>query len=229
MLAQVDQALLYTATKLGAQSDRVLFVVAMALLVGMGAYMLRAFLKKIDDKDTALLDVTRQYSNDSKAVGSALDKISEAVKDNTEAMKSSFLHRASALVLGLCLLSGCGSFSGLTSTQNLAALAEVAAYTGASYEIRRDPGSLAAFQTAHEAVKKLIDGQNYDPAALAQALSGLHIRELKGSRGQLIITSTIVLWDAYVPDITAIDKAAKVLPILQALDRGLGKAIADAK
>lgn len=220
---------LETLTKLGQQNDRVLFIVALALLVGMGGYMLKVFIKKTDDKDAALLQVTKQYSDDAKSVSVALDKTSEAVRDNTEAIKQWALSKgATALVILSLLFSvGCTTFSNVATTKNLAALAEVAAYTGTTYQLQQDAGSLPAFQVAHEAVKKLIDTQNYDPSALASALAGLHVRELKGPKGQLLISSTLILWDAYAPDITAIDSKQKVLPILQALDKGIGKALAD--
>jgi len=131
-------------------------------------------------------------------------------------------------ILALCallLFTGCASTG--PTTQNLSALVEVAAYTGSLVHIQDNPGDRPAFVVAYAAVEKLINSKNYSPTALAEALSGLHVREFKGSRGTLIVTSAVLLWDTYAPNIETIDSERKVLPVLEALQRGIGKALAD--
>lgn len=218
------------AKDLAAQGDRVLFIVALALLVGFAGYIVKVFLRKIDQKDDQLVQLTKQYSSDALQVKEALNKVTEAVDDNTQVIGliKAKLNLAVAifLAIGSLFVAGC-STPGSSSTQQLSALVEVAAYTGSSIQIQEHPDQRPAFVAAHQSILKLIGDKQYSPAALASALSGLKIREFKGSKGQLIVTSALILWDSYAPSVTAIDSEAKVLPVLNALDRGISKALSD--
>lgn len=124
-----------------------------------------------------------------------------------------------------CLLMGCSTVPS-NQTAQLAGIAEVAAFTGTAYYLADHPEKAPIFEAAKQALDGLIADGNSDPAAFSKALASLPIKELKGDKGAIMVGAAVILWDTYAGQITKLDQAKKVLPVIQAVRNGLARALA---
>lgn len=220
------------AKDLGTQQIGTLPIVSTLILVIMCIWLVKTFLAKIDKKDDVIVSVVNQYQASAAGVTEALNKVANTVDDNTDVLRNIKqglkLSLATVLMCLSLLFTGCASTSA-PNAQTLSTLVEVATYTGASIRLDTHPEERPAFVVAHIAIEKLISDKDYSPASLTAAMQGLKVREFKGSRGALIVTSAVILWDAYTPTITEIDSEAKVLPVLIAIERGLQQALSQSE
>lgn len=126
------------------------------------------------------------------------------------------------------ILSATGCATGVFTTKNLATIAEQAAYQGAKYEMAKDGSSIAAFDAGVSALRGLLARQDYDPAHFAAAIRSLKINELKSQEASIAVSAVVILWEPYASRITTLDEENKVMPILEAVERGLSRAISEA-
>lgn len=98
------------------------------------------------------------------------------------------------LLLLLSLSPGCKTVSNETVINDIAAIANVATFTGVSIDLRNNPTHLAYYRAAREALTTLIESGNVSPSQLAAALQQLPIKELSGDDGTLIIGAAVTLY-----------------------------------
>jgi hypothetical protein len=139
-------------------------------------------------------------------------------------LKLRFIQAAGTAAL-LLIIAGCALFSSKT----LQTLAGNAAYYGTVRHLRENPNDVEIFTTATLGLQRLVDDQNYDPIAFADALKGLPVDELAGPEGELYVSTFIVLWDATVQDAQSLDKAAVVKPVVEQVLSGIRRGITAAQ
>jgi hypothetical protein len=132
--------------------------------------------------------------------------------------------------ISLILLLACLSLVGCSTvpsdkTAQLAGLAEVAAFSGTAYYLADHPDKAPIFEAAKQALDGLIADGNSDPIAFQKALANLPVKELKGDKGVIVVGAAIILWDTYAGQITKLDQAKKVLPVIVAVRDGLARAL----
>ncbi len=106
----------------------------------------------------------------------------------------------------------------------VARIAGSAAFLGGSLDLARNPTHRPAFVAAVEALKSLESSKNYDSAALAMALQGLNIRELKGD-GVIYIQAALIIWDETMDFATPVLRQELVVLVLPQIRSGLEKAL----
>lgn len=124
-----------------------------------------------------------------------------------------------------CLLMGCSTVQNPNQTAQLAGIAEVAAYTGTAYYLADHPEKAPLFEASLQALNGLINDNNSDPAAFTKALSALPIKELKGDKGVIVVGAAVILWDTYASQVTTLDQAKKVMPVVIGVRNGLARAL----
>ena len=108
----------------------------------------------------------------------------------------------------------------------VARIAGAAAYLGGSIDLIKNPDHRPAFEFSLAALRSMEDTQNYDAAALAQAMQGLNIRELKGAEGAIWIQAALVVWDEALQVAEPVRQATLVAAVLPQLRSGLERALA---
>lgn len=139
-------------------------------------------------------------------------------------MKTIVLLLTTVLFLGPV---GCKT-TGQDRLDRAATIAGLAAFTGTSVYLAKNPKDRSYFEAARTAIKALIDSENFDPAALASALQKLPINELNGPNGSIYVSVAVVLWDSLAKDTISIDKA-KMGVLLKRIYEGFDQAIKDAQ
>ncbi|MDB6030227.1 MAG: hypothetical protein JWM16_565, partial [Verrucomicrobiales bacterium] len=87
---------------------------------------------------------------------------------------------------------GGGAVTNLTrvpDVERIARVAGAAAELGSQAWLNEHPNDRRYFIVANEALKGLVNSANYDPAAFAQALQVLPMKELRGPQGSIYITA----------------------------------------
>jgi hypothetical protein len=140
-------------------------------------------------------------------------------------MKPRMIPASLLLAVALVLSPGCSSIPLEDQTREMATIAEVAAYTGARYDLLEHPGHRVFFEASLAALDSLVRDEDYDPQKFAAALQGLPIKELRDDQGALLVGSAVILWDAYAARVINLDKTKFVQPVIAAVQRGLRRAL----
>lgn len=142
------------------------------------------------------------------------------------------------LTLGLGLwtlgLSGCASTPKPTEDQverisRAATVAEIAAYTGAGFWLLEHPGDRDKVTLAISALDGLSSTNGYSGLALAQALSILPIKELKGEKGSLLVGAAVLLYETELSRLTPIEQGPYVAIMTGRIRAGLQRALDQTK
>ncbi len=112
------------------------------------------------------------------------------------------------------------------SVRVVSSIAETAAYFGTVKRLQDHPGEREIFNVAVLALQRLVDQQNYDPIAFAEALKGLPINELSGPDGDIYISTIVGVWDAFLQDTVALDQSTVVGPVISKVLSGMRRGIA---
>jgi hypothetical protein len=101
-----------------------------------------------------------------------------------------------AAVLVFC--TGCKTTTSNEQNIQLAAtIARTAATAGTIYDLRAHPEHRVGLEAGVLALDMLIKDENYDPAALTDALSKLPIQVFQGQDGALIVTGIVSVFDLF--------------------------------
>lgn len=101
------------AKGLANESDRVLFIVVLIMLLLGGVWVIRVFMKANEKKDEQLVALTKEAHESQKALAHSLDKLNESVEDNTDIMKMVKTKLQLSVALALLIMApGCAKFRG---------------------------------------------------------------------------------------------------------------------
>lgn len=125
------------------------------------------------------------------------------------------------LLAGSMLLTGCGSTKNL-DVNDVATVAELAAFDGTVLHLTDNPQDRAKFEQALAAITVLSSGTNISAGQLTTALQD--VKALKGPRGSLIVGNALILYNKLGQRMTL--DTEKLRPITQALQRGLTSGLA---
>lgn len=130
-------------------------------------------------------------------------------------------------IIGTALAVGCAttnSSSDPMDPDNMAFIAELAAYDGAALYLADHPEAKAKFEEVRNRLLQLSEAGTIDAATFLEVMRTLHIRELQSEKGSILVGSALILWDRYAK--TAIDlDTTKVKPVLDGVRRGLDRAL----
>jgi hypothetical protein len=119
------------------------------------------------------------------------------------------------------------NFVKVADVKKISDIAGRAARTGSHYLIAKDPSSRPAFVIANENLKQLIGSQNYDPVAFSDALQGLHIKDLKGADGILLIEGTVSIVETAIDAATPLTRGELVAATLLKVQAGIQRSLDD--
>src|SRR5688572_15902716 len=144
--------------------------------------------------------------------------------------KLRFMLVAAVAAATLTFTPGCKAPSGAVnevprSVRVVSSIAETAAYFGTVKRLQDHPGDREIFNVAVLALQRLVDQQNYDPIAFAEALKGLPINELSGPDGDIYISTIVGVWDAFLQDTIALDQSTVVGPVISKVLSGMRRGI----
>jgi hypothetical protein len=120
---------------------------------------------------------------------------------------------------------GCRNLDKQQRLEAAAALAEEAAFAGASVDLYQHPGHWIHYNACYMALGRLISAQDYSPAKLKQALAQLPIKELKGYAGSLVVSEGVFVFDLMVAVFYDPASVPAVERIAKAIHAGLGRAL----
>lgn len=123
--------------------------------------------------------------------------------------------------------TGCVSVSGTNrlDVARVASIAGKAAQIGSMGRLQKHPEERPYFVSSYNALGALDHASNYDPAAFAEALKMLPIKELSGPDGNLYVLGAVFLWDELAQQSYALDRTLWVQPVLRAVRLGIGRAL----
>lgn len=123
--------------------------------------------------------------------------------------------------------TGCVSVGGSNQLDvaRVANIAGLAAQMGSTAYLQKNPEARPYFVASFNALGALDHAGEYDPAAFAEALSMLPIKELSGPNGNLYVLGAILIWDELAQQSVNVDKATWVAPVLRAVRLGIGRAL----
>jgi hypothetical protein len=136
-----------------------------------------------------------------------------------------------AATLAVSSFTGCattGANPPATAEQKAARLqtaAELAAFSGATVWLSKNPKDRPAFEAARSAIALIVAGSQATPAQLSEALAGLPIKELKGEEAAIYIGVATILYDAYLRENINIDGNVNVKAFATGLHAGLNRAL----
>lgn len=136
-----------------------------------------------------------------------------------------------AAVIVAVSITGCATgptTSTATPEQKAARLqtaAELAAFSGATIWLKKNPQDRQAFETAQAALVLLVAGTQASPAQLSEALAGLPIKELKGEEAAIYIGVATILYDTYLKENVNIEGNINVKAFATGLHAGLNRAL----
>jgi hypothetical protein len=144
--------------------------------------------------------------------------------------KLRFMLVAAVAAATLTFTPGCKAPSGAAnevprSVRVVSSIAETAAYFGTVKRLQDHPGEREIFNVAVLALQRLVDQQNYDPIAFAEALKGLPMNELSGPDGDIYISTIVGVWDAFLQDTIALDQSTVVGPVISKVLSGMRRGI----
>lgn len=129
-----------------------------------------------------------------------------------------------ALPVGVSVLltgtTGCAFLKGDSTVpwqEDIAVSANLAAYIGASVDIKDNPSRRAVWLVSKEALDSLIRDSDYNPASFMGALQKLPIKELKSSKSTLVVGSAVMLWGRLAAriDINQVELVRIALPAVR--------------
>lgn len=136
-----------------------------------------------------------------------------------------FILRSTLATPVLALVPGCAGTGGGTAWLAVAsALAEQASYIGVSMRLATHPEDRQKFELAAQALASLDRSGNYNPNTLAATIAALPV----DWNGTLIISGIVSVWDATSGTLIDVSKAPGVQAILQAVEWGINRALAEA-
>lgn len=123
--------------------------------------------------------------------------------------------------------TGCTTISGSNQLDvaRVAHIAGAAAHLGSAAYLSKNPEARPYFIASFNALGALDHAGEYDPAAFAEALSMLPIKELSGPNGNLYVLGAILIWDELAQQSVNVDKSTWVAPVLRAVRLGIGRAL----
>ena len=130
-----------------------------------------------------------------------------------------------SLLLVLGLAAGCATLTDSDKISRMTTVAALAAYTGASIDLVDNPDHKATYEATVALLSMLLDTQDYDPIKFAEAIRQLPVKELKGDKGVIIIGAAIILWDQYAREVTHLDRATYIAPVIRGVTDGLRRAL----
>lgn len=125
-----------------------------------------------------------------------------------------------ALALGLTGTMGCKSLP-QDQTARIAGLAKVASYVGTAEALRSHPEWLPGFQVARDELTVLEAAEVIDYVTLIAIIQRLPVRELKGDRAILLITSATLLIQELGNPAIPLDQVPQLRPIVSAIRQGI--------
>lgn len=131
-----------------------------------------------------------------------------------------------SVIISLC---GCSIFKPAqpTETQRIervAAIAELAAYTGTALRLVDHPEDRPKFLAASDA---LAAATTTDPAALQRVLATLPVKELRGEKGAVIVGAAVLLYETELKRLTSIDQSSFVGAVSKSVRSGIARALVD--
>lgn len=139
---------------------------------------------------------------------------------------------ASALAAPLSLTTGCITTADgrkIPDPVVLTAIAQDAAYVGATITLKSNPQYRPEFELTRLALEQLIAAGSGSPSDLQAALAKLPIKELQGQNGAILVQQAVVVLNAARAKLAELDKAqvysGYVQPIAQGLLAGLDQAL----
>lgn len=132
-----------------------------------------------------------------------------------------------AIVAPAVLTSGCTTINGTNQLDvaRVASIAGAAAQMGSAAYLSKNPEARPYFVASFNALGALDHAGEYDPAAFAEALKMLPIKEMSGPNGSLYVLGAILIWDELAQRSVNVDKTLWVQPVLRAVRIGIGRAI----
>lgn len=123
--------------------------------------------------------------------------------------------------------TGCTTVSGSNQLDvaRVANIAGLAAQMGSTAYLQKNPEARPYFVASFNALGALDHAGQYDPAAFAEALSMLPIKELSGPNGNLYVLGAILIWDELAQRSINVDRTLWVQPVLRAVRLGIGRAL----
>jgi hypothetical protein len=134
----------------------------------------------------------------------------------------------------MLVFTGCKTTSPTTPTvedhiaraNNIAIVAEMAAYAGTTVWLRDHPQDRDKFQLAASSLTLLLGGTNVTAEALADIVRALPVKELRDQdNAALIIGSALVLYDGFARQHVNIDGNLYIRPIAASVQRGIVRAL----
>lgn len=132
----------------------------------------------------------------------------------------------------LCLLSallafspGCATLTPEQKADNMASIANIAAYTGASLDLIQNPEHRLAYEAVVAGIDLLLRENDYSPGKFVALMQQLPVKELAGPKGLIIVTSAVMLWDNYARQTVNLDRSVYVAPVMRAVRAGLFSAM----
>lgn len=130
-------------------------------------------------------------------------------------------------IIALFVGPGCSSIPQETKITRMKGIAELAAFTGATVDLRDNPDHKPFYVASVAALDSLLKSQDYSPVKFTEALNQLPIKQLSSSKGDLIVGVAVILWDQYLAEMIHVDQTVYVAPVMTAVRNGLNRAIAN--
>lgn len=149
-------------------------------------------------------------------------------------MKNNFIPIVGSIALMLAAgvattktFTGCTTISGSNQLDvaRVANIAGLAAQMGSTAYLQKNPEARPYFVSAYNGLGALDHAGNYDPAAFAEALKLLPIKELSGPNGNLYVLAAVLIWDELAQRSINVDKTLWVAPVLKSVRLGIGRAL----
>lgn len=88
MIAQVNpDGLVHTAKNIADQSDRVMFIIILGILLAGTAWLMKMFIDSNNKKDQQLVALMQETNQTNQKLAVAVDDLSEHVKDSADIMR----------------------------------------------------------------------------------------------------------------------------------------------
>lgn len=137
-------------------------------------------------------------------------------------MKSSI---SLSLMVGIILLTGCSTFSNMTTEQKINRLTYAAASVGVQDALILKPEIRPMIEKVYSELTVFTDGGVITGAKLREILSQLPIKELKSPRATLLIGNATILYDVLVGDSINVENNIYVVAATKGITDGFKAAL----
>jgi hypothetical protein len=120
-----------------------------------------------------------------------------------------------------CVTQGCRTIDQASLLQLACNVARTSVAYGVQVDCNRYPDHKAAWAAGRLALDKILQADNFDPAALRTALAALPLRELQGPQGALVIDTIITVFSAGTDTFLDIKKSPTLYAIGSAVRDGI--------